>query len=103
MANVIIQRIAFDADGQLRVYPPGRENYLYIWRAAKSVRWDDEDRSLYVLPVEDFTVVDDFNQIIKAVREEYGVRLVIGETTAFDLPAEMVAQLGKIANQTPPS
>ena len=97
MDNVVIQRIAFDTDGRLRVYPSGGD-YSFIWRDASSVRWDDDDRSLYVLPVKDFTIADDFNQIVKAVRGEYGTRLVVDETTVFDVPETTQAELRKVSD-----
>lgn len=97
---VIIRRIALDPGGRLRVYPSGDGDYSYIWRDASSVRWDSEDHSLYVLPVKYFTLADDLNQIIKAVRGECGTQLVTDTTTVFDVPPEMTPQLRKVLKTT---
>ena len=42
--------------------------------------------------------LDDLNQIIKAVREGCGRRLVIDETTVFDMPEEVSSELLRAAN-----
>jgi hypothetical protein len=94
MGDVAISRMAFDAAGKLRVYPrPTNIDYAYIWRDASSVRWDEIDRSLYVLPVGGFNVVDELRQIIKAVKGEYGDSLFIDGSTIFDVPLETACRL----------
>lgn len=95
---VIIRRIALDAEGRLRVYPSGDDDYSYIWREAMSVRWDKADRSLYVLPVKYFTLADDLNQIIKAVREGCRTQFVMDESTVFDVPEERRAELDRASD-----
>jgi hypothetical protein len=96
MGNVSISRIALDAAGKLRVHPrPINVDYAFIWRDASSVRWDEADRSLYVLPVDGFTIVDELQQILKAVNGEYRDSLLIDESTIFDVPVEVEIKLRK--------
>jgi hypothetical protein len=98
MSEVAISRIALDTAGSLRVYPrPASVDYEWIWRDASSVRWDEADRSLYVLPVDGFTAVDEFRQIIKAVKGEYLDSLFVDESTDFAVRAELAGELREIA------
>jgi hypothetical protein len=98
MGDVAITRIAFDAVGKLRVYPrPPNADYSFIYRDASSVRWDETDRSLYVLPVDGFTVVDELRQILKAVNGEYGEYLVVDDSTVFAVPANVESKLRESA------
>ena len=93
--EVSIDEVFMDADapnGRLHVRPalPRGEDYKFIYRAALSVRWHEAQRSLYVVPVKEFTTVDDFAQMFAAVRGEYGDRLAIGPRTRFtNMPAEV--------------
>lgn len=101
MGDVPISRIAVDAIGRLRVYPrPTNVDYEFIWRDASSVRWDATDRSLYVLPVDGFTIIDEFRQIRNAVKGEYGDSLVVDSSTNFAVPAEAESKLRESAGGT---
>jgi hypothetical protein len=98
MGDVAISRIALDATGKLRVYPrPPNVAYPFIYRDASSVRWDETDRSLYVLPVDGFSVVDELRQIKKAVNGEYGECLVVDDSTVFAVPPEAERKLREAA------
>jgi hypothetical protein len=98
MSIVAIDRIALDSSGRLRVYPRlAGAGYDYIYRDATSVRWDTSDRGLYVLPVDGFTPLDEFNQIISAVAREYRDSLVIEESSILDIPTELVEKLREIS------
>lgn len=95
--RVVISRIAMDSGQRLRVYPPSNTDYSFIWRAALSVRWDKGDSSLYVLPVDGFSAVDDLGQIVGAVRSEYGEELVVDDSTAVCLPEDLASEIRKLA------
>jgi hypothetical protein len=98
MGDVAISRIALDAAGKLRVYPrPPNVDYAFIWRDASSVRWDEADRSLCVLPVDGFALVDELRQIIKSVNGEYGDRLIVDDSTVFAVPTEAESKLREAA------
>ena len=98
MADVAISRVALDAAGKLRVYPrPPNVDYAFIWRDASSVRWDESDRSLHVLPVDGFEVADEFGQILKAVNNEYGDRLIVDDATVFAVPTYAEGKLRESA------
>ena len=98
MGHVAISRMALDATGKLRVYPrPPNVDYSLIWRDSSSVRWDATDCSLYVLPVDGFSVGDELRQIIKAVKGEYGDSLVVDDSTIFTVPTEVESKLKESA------
>ena len=100
MGDVGISRIALDEAGRLRVYPRlNSRDYAFIYRDASSVRWDEADRSLYVLPVDGFTVVDEHRQIIKAIKGEYGDSLFVDESTVFAVRPEVADELREIAKR----
>lgn len=94
MGDVAVSRIALDGAGKLRVYPRApNADYAFIYRDSSSVRWDESDRSLYVLPVDGFDVVDELRQIIKAVHGEYSDRLIVDDATVFAVPADAERKL----------
>jgi hypothetical protein len=98
MSNVAISRIALDAAGKLRVYSRATSpDYAFIWRDASSVRWDETDRSLYVLPVDGFTVIDELRQIVRAVEGEYRDSLFVDDSTAFAVPLDLESKLREVA------
>jgi hypothetical protein len=88
-----------DTAGRLRVYPRliGNKNYSFIWRDASSMRWDDVDRFLYVLPVDDFDAADELRQIVRAVKGEYGDYLFTDSSTEFAVPDDVVCRLREFA------
>jgi len=99
MREVVIQQVSLGANGGLRLRPSpiGPSGYKYIWRAAMSVRWDEDDAELYVAyasGVPDITLVEDFRLIVSAVASEYGDRLVFSPSTVFaGVPSEVIALL----------
>jgi hypothetical protein len=101
--SVTTKRIILDASGRLRVYPDliPTANYDWIYRDASSVRWNDADRSLHVLPVDGFTPVDELNSIVSAVEREYGEHLVINAETIFDVPRKLAERLVALLSGRP--
>jgi len=94
MNNVIINRIELDDAGHLRIYPGmEKKGYEYIWRSASSVRWDAVDHSLFVLPIDGFTLFDEFLQIVSAVESEYDDRLLIDSGTHLYVDGELAKSL----------
>jgi hypothetical protein len=94
MSEVIIQQVRLDANRRLRLRPTLSQSsdYKFIWRNASSVRWDELTGELYVLDVPEFTPVDEFKQIIRAVAREYRQQLIVSSTTVYiDVPPDMAA------------
>jgi hypothetical protein len=98
MKTVTIEEVGIGPDSRLYVkasLAPSAD-YSFIWRDATSVRWDEKNRRLYVLPVKGFSPVDDYRQILAAVLGEYGDRLVLAQSTIFlDVPQELASELRK--------
>jgi hypothetical protein len=93
---VAIEKIALDESGLLCVQPGKSRfpDYRFIWRSATSVRWDDESRALYALPIKEFSPTDYLLQIVPAVQSEYGVTLTIQKETNFvGMSEELIAAL----------
>lgn len=90
-----------DAKRLLRVYPRTmNSDFASIWRNASSVRWDESDQSLYVLPGTGLSVVDEFRQIVGAVEAEYGDRLMVNESTLFAVGPEVAEKLRNAAAES---
>ena len=64
-----ISRVEIDAEKRLRVYPASTE-FLYIYREAMEVHWDQEGRFLYSPPPRKWTYADWFAHILKAALEQ---------------------------------
>jgi hypothetical protein len=92
MRAIAIQRVDLDSQNRLGVYPSDGD-YSFIWRDASSVRWDAAAKRLFVLPVDGFSNTDEFLQIIKAVKNEYGIILVMDDSTLFDVPDALAHEL----------
>lgn len=94
MRREAIAQIAIDTQGRLCVRPESAE-FPLIHRAAMQVGWDAAERHLFSPPPKDWTPADWFQQILAAVREEYGVALVVTERTSWRGmgPAERDAML----------
>jgi hypothetical protein len=93
MSEVLVQSIAVDSRGRLRVQL-ANSSYGYIWRDASSVRWDDSTSELYVLHVPGFDALAQFKQISSAVKREYGDHLVLSSSTKYiGMSDELIASL----------
>ena len=94
MEQIEIAEIAIDDDGKLNVKPrlPPGHTLEYIYRAAMGVRWSPDRQCL--LPGEPKTrnYTWWFGQIVAAVADEYGMRLIVTPRTQWhDIPAEIRA------------
>ena len=92
-AVIPIRQIALDSAGRCRVYPDAAADtslYEFVNRAAACVRWDAEAGSFFMLPVDGFTPIREYRQIISAVHDELGDLLVVNPRTTFvNIPAEL--------------
>ena len=98
MQNAVVESVWLDSMGNLRVKAksPVHPNYAFIYRAASSVRWDEETASLFVLPSLGLSAVEAFRLIASAIYREYGENLFINESTRFaGLDPAIVTELHK--------
>ncbi len=77
-----VSKIEKTAAGILNVYPKDRE-YPSIYRSAMAVYWNDEDKYIYHLEGQNWTIEQWYTQILKAVSTEYGNRLLITPDTEW--------------------
>lgn len=93
VADVLIDRLRLDDNGRIRVQPIAKD-YRHIYRSAMSVRWDLKSRELYTLPIKDFSPREELRQILAAVQQEYGDRLLTTRDSLFvDKPDKLTAEL----------
>jgi len=70
---------------------PRFPDYAFVYRDASSIRWDSTDYELYCLPVDGFTLADEFAQIRSAVLNEYGDNLMLIANTVFlEMPDDII-------------
>jgi hypothetical protein len=77
-----ISEISIDEEEKLRVYPHST-TYDHIYRSATEVRWDTQEKYLYSPKPREWSYLDWYAQIIKAVKSEYGNLLIIDEKTEW--------------------
>lgn len=84
MRKVTIAEVSLDETSRIHITPQvsPSENYIYIWRAAMSVRWDEARRSLYAI-ASDLDQLASYKQILKAVKDECGDELTLSEDTKW--------------------
>lgn len=92
MKSVSIAQIQIGPTGALGVTPES-ENFSYIWRDASGVRWDNRAKSLFTI-YNDISPIDGFKLILSAAKNEYGITLLVANTTIFiNVPEEIRAQI----------
>jgi hypothetical protein len=82
MATDDIAEIRIDATERLCVVPESN-SYQYIYRAAMEVQWDNKGQYLYSPKPREWSYAQWFQQIIAAVKQEYGCTLVITPGTRW--------------------
>lgn len=107
MTIVPVDGILLDEDGRLHVIPRLPASWITdfegIYRAARSVRWNRDRRSLYVLPVPYFSELDELRQIAKAVADECGgVLAFTNEARLVNIPPSLAAEFRLLARSPGP-
>ena len=87
--------VGIDADGCLFVRPVSSV-FPHIYRAAADVRWDEALGILVTNAPREMSYLNWFRQILKAVNDEYGTRLILTDGTEWhgildDLRFEILA------------
>lgn len=77
-----ISEISIDDEERLRVYPRST-TYDHIYRSATEVRWDTQEKYLYSPKPREWSYLDWYAQIVKAVKSEYGNILIIDDKTQW--------------------
>ena len=80
--RVEIEKVDIDDVDGLRVRPRN-ESFPYIYRDASGIRWNAEHFALVASEPSDWEVHELFQQILFAVRNEYGANLYVSHETDF--------------------
>lgn len=90
MKNMLITEIRLENTGRL-VIKPETGAFPYIYRAGLSVYWDNDGRYFYNDLLQGQSLPESFKNLLKAVREEYGINLQITDLTVWcDIPGERI-------------
>jgi len=92
MTSDIIAEVRIDANERLCVTPKS-DSFPYIYRAAMQVQWDDKGKYLYSPKPKDWSHARWFQQIIAAVKAEYGCALIITPGTRWQKIDDALKQL----------
>lgn len=96
--TVHIAAISISPSGGLVVTPvrEGRGDFSYIYRAANGIGWDADTRSLITPRPEEYTYGDWFEQVCRAVRQEYGQELVLSLHTEWvNIPDDIRSDIAR--------
>jgi hypothetical protein len=77
-----IAEVRIDASGRLCVLPE-TNSFPFVYRAGMEVNWDEEGKYLYSPPPREWPYIRWFQQIIAAVKGEYGCVLAITPETLW--------------------
>jgi len=83
MKKVLIEKIILNMDGILYIKPK-KFRFDMIYRSAMGVHWDESASCLYHNPPQKWSPAQWYNQIIAAVKSEYGIELVTGSKTIYE-------------------
>ena len=100
--EVTICQVAVDEAGRLLVQPalPPGTDFMHVYRAAMGVYWEPETRSLLAPRPREWTYFDWFRQILAAVADEYGQRLMLRpETKWMNVPPHLRTRIETWAGQ----
>jgi len=78
----MINSIFLNEKGVLCVKPKGI-SFNMIYRSATGVHWDNKEKCLIHNPSANWDHMQWFKQMVSAVKEEYGVTLVVTGKTSF--------------------
>jgi hypothetical protein len=82
----LIKEIKIDQAGRLCIFPE-KEKFIYIWRSATEVHWDEDNLCLYAPPPREYwkhSYLKWYQRILFAAKDEYGVNLLLTSTTKWD-------------------
>ena len=81
-----ISKIGIDGLGRLIVYPKPSAgvDYAFIHRAGMEVNWDPQSKCIVTPVPREWSPAQWFAQIFRALKSEYGVRLVVSDDTKWE-------------------
>ncbi len=95
--NSIVEEVGLDAAGHLFVKPQASDDFTYIWRDASGIRWNETTRTLVAYEPKRWEPITLFQQIVAAVKNEYGRVLALNSKTKWtNVTPEFRAQLEKV-------
>ena len=85
MHHEIINRVELLDTGELLLglEGPGKPMYLYVYREAAGVYWDETGRGFRSEPMREWSCGRWFAQIVAVVRAGLGVELTLGDNIAW--------------------
>lgn len=94
MKTEIIKEIKIASNGRLQVVP-SKHDFSQIYRSAMEIHWDNAAHCLYAPEkMKDWSYLDWFKQILKAVNSEYGYVLSIDKETKWsNVPNELINKI----------
>ena len=83
LINTVVEEVGLDAAGHLFVKPTPPEDFTHIWRDASGIRWNPASRTLVASEPERWEPVKLLQQIVAAVKNEYGRMLLVDGNTKW--------------------
>ena len=99
MRIIAIQEISIDGTGRLFVRPKlcNDADFALIYRAAAGIDWDADSRSLVAPKPKEWSYLDWFQNILSAVRTEYGDQLTFSSHTRWsNVPDDLRLKMEQI-------
>ncbi len=84
MTQEEIAEIGTDAGGSLFVRPRS-QTFPFIYRSAMGVHWDEARAVLFGQTPREWSQARGFEQIVEAVKSEYGISLVLCDSTVWSI------------------
>ena len=98
MKRDAIVKVEIDEAGRLHVVPASQE-FPYIYREAMEVHWDPDRRSLHSPVPRDWSLVQWFQQILLAAKEQ-GCELLLSPSTHwFNVAPDLQSQFSPLAGE----
>ena len=84
MKKISIDKVSFQEDGKLRIYPQvASSGYQYIYREACEVYWDQSEKCFFSPVPREWDYKDWFGQIVCVARNGLGIILNLSRKTEF--------------------
>jgi hypothetical protein len=99
-----IEEVGLDEGAGLFVRPAlaPSEDFRFIWRTATGIRWSDRLRGLYAAEPGRWSPLELFEEMVKAVRDEYGRSLVVTRDTRWlGVPLDLQTQMQRLLMEAP--
>ena len=89
MKNDNIKEVTIDDSGRLCIFPE-IEKFIYIYRTATEVHWDNKGMFLYSSKPREWSYLDWYKHIINVVKNECYCNLSLTKNTLFTNIAEIL-------------